>query len=204
MKNTIVYLHTDVCLEILNRAQQIHDQGLKSFGVLYSDSSDPEAVYYPSGVVFFNALNNQRNHSFYRDAYRAQGSYFREHHDAGFVVHPMEFMQVDQCLSNQGKRIVALMHSHRRQNANFGIIDFKQHSPLFKWHLIISMSKGKPELQPYRIYKALDMEYGITAEQDCFGEGERPYFGPYVHPLNLMLEGNIHAQRQVLRKLYLR
>ena len=81
-----------VCLGLLRQAAGIHRAGLKSYGLLIAE---PGAAGYPftaTGVVFLDSRKNRRNDPGHRAAFRAQGDYFRQFDDAGFVADPTELL----------------------------------------------------------------------------------------------------------------
>jgi hypothetical protein len=88
--------------------------------------------YHLTDVVFLNPRTNHRNNPGTRDAFEAQGRYFREFDDAAFVADPTELLHFCRV-------IVAPFHIHRRQPANFSLIDYRLHNPAFAWHLIVSL-----------------------------------------------------------------
>jgi proteasome lid subunit RPN8/RPN11 len=139
-----------LCLRMLRQAARIHRAGLKSYGLLITE---PGAAGYPfaaSDVVFLDSRKNRRNDPGHRAALRAQGSYFRQFDDAGFVADSAELLAVCRAIEDSGREIVAPFHSHRRQPANFSLIDYRLHNPAFAWHLIISLrDPHRPVLQPF-------------------------------------------------------
>ena len=81
-----------LCLGLLRQAAGIHRAGLKSYGLLIAE---PGAAGYPftaTGVVFLDSRKNRRNDPGHRAAFRAQGDYFRQFDDAGFVADPAELL----------------------------------------------------------------------------------------------------------------
>ena len=150
----VVTMPVEVCLSMLRRAASLHDRGLKAFGVLTGDPSDPASPYSVSDAIFFDASNNRRNDPHYRAAFRAQGDYFREYEDAGFVADPRELLRVWRTAESTKQEIIAPFHIHRRQPGNFSRIDYRLHNPAFAWHLIVSLSEpGRPVLQPFSVQK---------------------------------------------------
>src|SRR5215472_3069055 len=151
-----------LCLRLLRRAGQIHRAGLKSYGLLIAE---PDAAGYPftaTDVVFLDSGKNRRNDPDHRAAFRAQGEYFRQFDDAGFVADPAELLAVWRAIEDSGRQVVAPFHSHRRQPANFSLIDYRLHNPAFAWHLIISLRDPRhPVLQPFRVRKELS-DFGIS------------------------------------------
>jgi hypothetical protein len=113
--------------------------------------------------VFFNPRKNRRNDPGHRAAFRAQGGYFRQYDDAGFVADPAELLAVWRAIENSAQQVVAPFHTHRRQPTNFSVIDYRLHNPVFAWHLIISLRNPRhPVLQPFRVDKepSLDIRVG--------------------------------------------
>lgn len=162
-----------------------HADGLKSFGLLLAD---PLAAGYPftaTDVVFFDPRKNRRNDPAFRPAFEAQGQYFRSYDDAGFVADPAELLQVHRRLDELGMEAVAPFHVHRRQPANFSLIDFRLHNPAYPWHLIVSLrDPRRPVLQPFAVRKNATAEVAISA-QDRYEGSEAPYSGPEVSPVRL-------------------
>lgn len=162
-----------------------HAAGLKSFGLLLAD---PLAAGYPftaTDVAFFDPTKNRRNDPAFRPAFEAQGQYFRSYDDAGFVADPAELLQVHRRLEALGVEAVAPFHVHRRQPANFSLIDFRLHNPAYLWHLIVSLrDPRRPVLRPFAVDKPATAETAISP-QDRYEGSERPYPGPEVRPLRL-------------------
>ena len=102
--------------------------------------------------------------------------------------------------SRRGREIVAPFHSHRRQPANFSLIDYRLHNPAFAWHLIISLrDPQRPAVQPFRVRKDL-ADFGISDEDACQGS-ELAYQGPEVAPLALIAHGGDAAIGQLASTL---
>jgi proteasome lid subunit RPN8/RPN11 len=185
-----------LCLRLLRRAAEIHRAGLKSYGLL---TAEPGTAGYPftaTGVVLLDSPKNRRNDPDHRAAFRAQGDYFRQFDDAGFVADPAELLAVWRAVEDSGAQVVAPFHSHRRQPANFSLIDYRLHNPAFAWHLIISLrDPWRPVLQPFRVHKGLP-DFGISDQDACHGS-ELAYQGPEVQPLALVA----HGTRRALRRL---
>jgi proteasome lid subunit RPN8/RPN11 len=183
-----VAMPAELCLELLRRAGQIHRAGLKSYGLLVAE---PGAAGYPftaADVVFFDPRKNRRNDPGHRAAFRAQGEYFRQFDDAGFVADPAELLAAWHAIEEGGRQVVAPFHTHRRQPANFSVIDYRLHNPAFAWHLIISLrDPQRPVLQPFRVRKDLS-DFGISDQDTCQGS-ELAYHGPEVQPLALAAHG---------------
>src|SRR5215469_9167640 len=191
-----VDMPAELCLRLLRRAGEIHRTGLKSYGLLIAEPGTPGYPFTATGVVFLDSRNNRRNDPGYRAAFRAQGDYFRRFDDAGFVADPAELLAVYRAIEDSGQEIVAPFHSHRRQPANFSLIDYRLHNPAFAWHLIISLrDPRRPVLQPFRVDKD-PSDFGIS-DQDARQGSELAYQGPEVAPLALAA----HGPRRVLRRL---
>ena len=189
-----------LCLRLLRRAAQIHRAGLKSYGLLIAGPGTPGYPFTATGVVFLDSRKNRRNDPGYRAAFRAQGDYFRRFDDAGFVADPTELLAVYRAVEDSGAQIVAPFHSHRRQPANFSLIDYRLHNPAFAWHLIISLrDPAHPVLQPFRVHKDLT-DQGISDQDACQGS-ELAYPGPEVAPLALAAHGPHRAIRQLTTTL---
>ena len=177
-----------LCLRLLRQAARIHRAGLKSFGLLVAEPGAPGYPFTATGVVFLDPAKNRRNDPGHRAAFRAQGDYFRRFDDAGFVADPAELLVVYRAIEDSGAQIVAPFHSHRRQPANFSLIDYRLHNPAFAWHLIISLrDPQRPVLQPFRVYKELS-DFGIS-DRDANQGSELAYEGPEVAPLALIAHG---------------
>jgi len=191
-----VTMPAELCLRLLRRAARVHRAGLKSYGLLVAE---PGAAGYPftaAGVVFLDPRKNRRNDPGHRAAFRAQGEYFRAYDDAGFVADPAELLAVWRAVEDSGRQVVAPFHSHRRQPANFSLIDYRLHNPAFGWHLIISLRDPRhPVLQPFRVHKDLS-DFGISGQDACQGS-ELAYQGPEVQPLALVA----HGARQAIQRL---
>jgi proteasome lid subunit RPN8/RPN11 len=135
---------------------------------------------------------NRRNEPANRAAFHAQGSYFRDFDDAGFVADSRELLSVWRHIEQSGLEAVAPFHVHRRQPANFSTIDYRLHNPAFAWHLIISLADpGQPIIQPFRVAKEAT-NFGID-ERDELEGSEQAYPGPEVRPMRLMLIGGSAA-----------
>jgi proteasome lid subunit RPN8/RPN11 len=176
------------CRRFLNQAIQVHAVGLKSYGLLVAEPDVPGYPFGATDVVFLDSRYNRRNQPENRAAFEAQGDYFRRHDDAGFVADPTDLLAAYRRIEEQGREVVAVFHSHRRQPANFSWIDFRLHNPAFAWHLIVSFHAGPiPQLQPFRVDKD-GLEVGISTNDDRDGS-ELAYPGPEVVPLGLRIEG---------------
>jgi proteasome lid subunit RPN8/RPN11 len=190
-----------LCLRLLRQAAGIHRAGLKSYGLLIAE---PGAAGYPftaTGVVFFDSRKNRRNDPGHRAAFRAQGDYFRKFDDAGFVADSAELLAVCRAIEDSGQEIVAPFHSHRRQPANFSLIDYRLHNPAFAWHLIISLrDPRRPVLQPFGVDKE-PSDFGIS-DRDARQGSELAYQGPEVTPLALVAHGSHRALRRLTTTLH--
>ena len=113
-----------LCQRLLRQAGEIHRAGLKSYGLLIAEPGTPGYPFTATGVAFLDSRKNRRNDPGYRAAFRAQGEYFRRFDDAGFVADPAELLAVYRAIEDRGAEIVAPFHSHRRQPANFSLIDY--------------------------------------------------------------------------------
>ena len=103
-------------------------------------------------------------------------------------------------VDKSGQQVVAPFHTHRRQPANFSLIDYRLHNPAFAWHLIISLRDPRhPVLQPFRVHKDLS-DFGIS-DQDAGQGSELAYQGPEVAPLALAARGAHQAIRQLISTL---
>jgi hypothetical protein len=164
-----------------------HAAGLKSFGLLLADPHDPDFPFVATDVAFFDPNRNRRNDPGLRSAFEAQGEYFRAYDDAGFVADSAELLQLYRRLDECNLEAVALFHVHRRQPANFSLIDFRLHNPAYAWHLIISLrDPAHPVLQPFAVRKDPTAEFGIS-DQDHNEGSEQTYTGPEVTPLRLVV-----------------
>jgi len=189
-----------LCLRLLRRAAEIHRTGLKSYGLLIAGPGTPGYPFTATDVVFLDSRKNRRNDPGYRAAFRAQGDYFRQFDDAGFVADPAELLTVYRAIEDCGAQIVAPFHSHRRQPANFSLIDYRLHNPAFAWHLIISLrDPAHPVLQPFRVHKDLT-DLGISDQDACQGS-ELAYPGPEVAPLALVTHGAPQPVRRLASML---
>jgi len=190
-----------LCLGLLRRAAGIHRAGLKSYGLLIAE---PGAAGYPftaTGVVFLDSRKNRRNDPGHRAAFRAQGDYFRQFDDAGFVADPAELLAACRAIEDSGREIVAPFHSHRRQPANFSLIDYRLHNPAFAWHLIISLrDPRRPVLQPFGVAKE-PSDFGIS-DRDARQGSELAYTGPEVTPLALVAHGPPGALRRLTTAMH--
>ena len=186
----------DLCLGLLRQAAGIHRAGLKSYGLLVAEPGTAGYPFTAAGVVFLDPGKNRRNHPGHRAAFRAQGEYFRQFDDAGFVADPAELLAAWRAIEDSGRQVIAPFHTHRRQPANFSLIDYRLHNPAFAWHLIISLADPhRPVLQPFAVAKD-PADFGIS-DQDARQGSELAYTGPEVTPLALAA----HGPRRALRRL---
>ncbi|TMM34454.1 MAG: hypothetical protein E6F99_21940 [Actinobacteria bacterium] len=183
-----VAMPAQLCLRFVREAKRVHDAGLKSYGLLVAEPDAPGYPFCTTDVVFLDPGRNRRNEAGNREAFEAQGDYFRRHDDAGFVADPADLLAVHRRIEDAGQEIVAVFHSHRRQPPNFSWIDFRLHNPAFPWHLIASFRDGsRPQLQPFRVDKS-GGDLGITSA-DARQGSELSYPGPEVRPLSLLVRG---------------
>src|SRR3954469_2328982 len=173
---------------IVSTTTAVHAAGLKAFGLLVADPCAPGFPFTATDVVFFDPTRNRRNDPPLRAAFEAQGAYFRSYDDAGFVADSVELLATHRRLEAAGLEAVALFHVHRRQPANFSVIDFRLHNPAFAWHLIVSLrDPARPDLRPYRVDK--DPTAGLGIEPGEANEGsEQTYPGPEVTCLRLAVD----------------
>jgi hypothetical protein len=184
-----VRLSEDLLDRLLGTTTAVHAAGLKSFGLLLADPEAPGFPYVATDVAFFDPRKNRRNDPAMRPAFEAQGTYFRSYDDAGFVADATELLEVHRRLDASGLEAVALFHVHRRQPANFSVIDFRLHNPAYAWHLIISLrDPGAPVLRAFAVRKDLTAEVGISPEERNEGS-EQTYTGPEVTDLRLAVKG---------------
>ena len=183
-----VHLPATLLDRIIGTTSAVHAAGLKSFGLLLADPADPRFPYTATDVVFFDPRKNRRNDPALRPAFEAQGSYFRDYDDAGFVADSAELLEVYRRLDADELEAVALFHVHRRQPANFSTIDYRLHNPAYAWHLIISLrDPARPDLQPYAVDKDPTAEFGIDPDERNEGS-EQSYAGPEVVSLRLAVD----------------
>jgi hypothetical protein len=189
-----VRLPRPLVTRLLTTTTAVHAAGLKSFGLLLADPADPGFPFTATDVAFFDPTRNRRNDPAVRSAFEAQGTYFRAYDDAGFVADATELLAVHRRLEACGLEAVALFHVHRRQPANFSVIDFRLHNPAYAWHLIISLrDPAHPVLRPFAVGKDLTADVGISPEDHNEGS-EQTYTGPEVTELDLVVEpGDVAA-----------
>jgi proteasome lid subunit RPN8/RPN11 len=194
----LVTMPAGVCMSLLRHARKMHRAGLKAFGLLVGDPDAPGHPFAVTDIVFFDETKNCRNDPQYRSAFHAQGDYFRQFDDAGFVADPTELLAVWRAVEQSGRDVIAPFHVHRRQPANFSHIDYRLHNPAFSWHLIVSLcDASRPALQPFRICKN-PLDFGIS-EDDARSGSEQAYPGPEVQPLGLAVHGH-RDQIRLLRR----
>jgi proteasome lid subunit RPN8/RPN11 len=182
-----VHFSEELFGRLLRTTTAVHAAGLKSFGLLLADPSDPRFPYVATDVAFFDPTKNRRNDPAMRPSFEAQGRYFRAYDDAGFVADAAELLEIYRRLDASGLEAVALFHVHRRQPANFSAIDFRLHNPAYPWHLIISLrDPAHPVLQPFAVRKSPSAEFGISSQDHNEGS-EQTYTGPQVTPLRLVV-----------------
>jgi len=190
-----VHLSQALLTRLLDTTTAVHAAGLKSFGLLLADPHDPDFPFVATDVAFFDPTRNRRNDPGLRSAFEAQGEYFRAYDDAGFVADSTELLQLYRRLDECDLEAVALFHVHRRQPANFSLIDFRLHNPAYAWHLIISLrDPAHPVLAPFAVRKDPTSDFGIS-DQDSNEGSEQTYTGPEVTPLQLV----VHAPEDVSR-----
>jgi hypothetical protein len=166
----------------------VHAAGLKSSGLLLADPLAPGFPFTASDVLFFDPRRSRRTGPALQPACEAQGTYFRSYDDAGFVADPAALLQVHRRPEATDLVAVAPFHVHRRQPANFSVVDFRLHNPAFAWHLIVSLREpDHPDLRPFAVDKDVSAEFGISALERNEG-GERPYAGPEVSALRLTVD----------------
>ena len=183
-----VRLSEQLLSRLLATTTAVHAAGLKSFGLLLADPRDRGYPYVATNVAFFDPTKNRRNDPEMRTAFEAQGTYFRAYDDAGFVADATELLEVYRRLDACDLDAVALFHVHRRQPANFSVIDFRLHNPAFAWHLIISLrDPAHPVLRPFAVRKDPTSDFGISTDEHNEGS-EKSYTGPEVASLRLVVE----------------
>jgi proteasome lid subunit RPN8/RPN11 len=197
----VVTMPAGLCRLLLRRAQELNAAGLKGFGLLVGDPTAPGHPFRPVDVVLFDPRRNRRNEPRHRAAFHAQGTYFRRYDDAGFVADPADLLAAWRQIENAGLEPVAPFHVHRRQPANFSLIDYRLHNPAFSWHLIISLrNPSQPVVQPFRVTKD-PAEFGIGEDDEREGS-ELSYPGPEVGPLELVLTGSRRQVQAIKRQLH--
>ena len=197
----VVEMPARLCRRLLREAQDLHAAGLKAFGLLVGNPAALGHPFRPVDVVLFDPRRNRRNEPANRAAFHAQGSYFRQYDDAGFVAVAADLLRAWRALDEAGLEPVAPFHVHRRQPANFSFIDYRLHNPAFAWHLIISLrDPSRPVVQPFRVSKDA-AEFGID-EHDAREGSELAYQGPEVGPLRLVVSGRPREVRTVRQALH--
>jgi proteasome lid subunit RPN8/RPN11 len=190
-----VHLSEDLLARLLGTTTAVHAAGLKSFGLLLADPAHPHFPFVATDVAFFDPTRNRRNDPLMRPAFEAQGAYFRAYDDAGFVADPAELLRTYRGLEASGLDAVALFHVHRRQPANFSVIDFRLHNPAYAWHLIISLrDPARPVLRPFAVRKERTSDFGIAPEDQNEGS-EKTYPGPEVSPLRTVVDAGAAGRR---------
>ena len=180
-----------VLARLLDTTTAVHAAGLKSFGLLLADPAEPGFPFVATDVAFFDPTKNRRNDPAMRPAFEAQGTYFRAYDDAGFVADATELLALHRHLDECGLEAVALFHVHRRQPANFSVIDFRLHNPAYAWHLIISLrDPGDPVLRAFAVRKEPSSGLGISPDERNEGS-EQSYRGPEVTPLSLPVRARV-------------
>ena len=188
----IIEMPAAVCHRLLRQAQDYHAAGLKAFGLLLGDPQAPRHPFQALDYVMFDPHRNRRNDPAHRSAFHAQGSYFRDFDDAGFVADSTDLLSAWRRIEESGLEVVAPFHIHRRQPGNFSTIDYRLHNPAFAWHLIISLREpAHPVIQPFRVIKE-PTDFGID-ERDGLEGSERAYPGPEVRRLHLVLTDTLAA-----------
>ena len=183
---------------LLGTTTAVHAEGLKSFGLLLADPADPHFPYVATDVAFFDPRKNRRNDPTMRPVFEAQGTYFRAYDDAGFVADASELLEIYRRLDACGLEAVALFHVHRRQPANFSVIDFRLHNPAYAWHLIISLrDPARPVLRPFAVRKEPTSAFGICPEDHNDGS-EQTYPGPEVSPLRIVVDAEAADRRRAV------
>jgi hypothetical protein len=186
-----VRLPEHLLARLLATTTAVHAAGLKSFGLLLADPLDPDFPFVATDVAFFDPVKNRRNDPELRSVFEAQGEYFRAYDDAGFVADANELLEIYRRLDACDLDAVALFHVHRRQPANFSVIDFRLHNPAFSWHLIISLrDPAHPVLRPFAVQKDPTSNVGISAADHNEGS-EKSYTGPEVTPLRLVVTADL-------------
>ena len=194
-----VHLSQALLTRLLDTTTAVHAAGLKSFGLLLADPHDPDFPFVAMDVAFFDPTRNRRNDPGLRSAFEAQGEYFRAYDDAGFVADSTELLQLYRRLDECDLEAVALFHVHRRQPANFSLIDFRLHNPAYAWHLIISLrDPAHPDLRPFAVRKDPSSEFGISPE-DANEGSEQSYRGPEVTLLRLVVDAGDRVDAPVSR-----
>lgn len=197
----VVHMPAGVAATLLERAQELHRAGLKAFGLLLGDPGSVRHPFQATDFVLLDPTKNRRNDPHNQAAFHAQGSYFRQYDDAGFVADPGELLRVHRQIEESGREIVAPFHIHRRQPANFSVIDYRLHNPAFGWHLVVSLrDQWRPQLQPFRVRKP-DSDMGISDSDRGHGS-EQAYVGPEVAPISLIAHGSDVETSRLLHALH--
>jgi proteasome lid subunit RPN8/RPN11 len=192
-----VRLSAELYERFLGTTTAVHAAGLKSFGLLLADPGTRGFPYVATDVAFFDPRKNRRNDPAMRPAFEAQGTYFRAYEDAGFVADSAELLDVYRRLDDSGLEAVAMFHVHRRQPANFSVIDFRLHNPAYPWHLILSLrDPAQPAMAAFGVWKDAAAELGISPEDRNEGS-EQTYPGPEVTRLRVVVERRVDALSEV-------
>src|SRR3954452_23378612 len=192
-RTDVVEMPAELYGRLIDEAQRFHAAGLKAFGVFVGDPRAAGHPFRPVDVVIFNPRRNRRNEPGNLAAFHAQGSYFRQFDDAGFVADSTDLLHVWRSVEAAGLEIIAPFHVHRRQPANFSTIDYRLHNPAFAWHLIVSLrDPRRPVVAPFSVIKE-PSEFGID-ERDGLEGSELAYQGREVAPIPLrIVEGTCGA-----------
>jgi proteasome lid subunit RPN8/RPN11 len=179
-----VRLPAPVLGRLVDTTTRLNVEGLKAFGLLLAEPGTPFDV---RDVVFCDPRKNRRNAPAFLPAFHAQGEYFRAYDDAGFVADATDLLDITRAAEARGLEIVAPFHAHRRQPANFSLIDYRLHNPAFPWHLIVSVrDPAEPTLAAFGVDKD-DDQFGIGADDGREGS-QLPYEGPEVRPLRIAVQ----------------
>lgn len=103
----------------------------KSFGYFLSNEEGGQPDSY---IIFKDDVRNEM-----KDEFEQYGNYYKRNQDAGFLTSQEEMYKVHKKISNEGKYIVGVFHSHQRHPAIFSKVDVDLHPSNKLWHLIISL-----------------------------------------------------------------